>query len=56
MRLIRQNVNASFAWADELAKATELEEIQQIQGRHAQLQISGFMPFRRGSLPARKTT
>ena len=39
MRLIRQNVNASFAWADELAKATELEEIQQIQGRHAQLQI-----------------
>jgi hypothetical protein len=27
MRLIRQNVNASFAWADELAKATELEEI-----------------------------
>ena len=42
MRLIRQNVNASFAWADELAKATELEEIQQIQGRHAQLQIQAY--------------
>ena len=42
MRLIRQNVDASFAWADELAKATDLEEIQQIQGRHAQLQMQAY--------------
>jgi len=42
MRLIRQNIDASFAWADELAKATDLEEIQQIQGRHAQLQMQAY--------------
>jgi len=42
MRLIRQNVDASFAWADDLAKATDLEEIQQIQGRHAKLQMQAY--------------
>ena len=42
MRLIRQNVDASFTLADELAKATDLEEIEQIQGRHAQLQMEAY--------------
>jgi hypothetical protein len=38
----RQNVDASFTLADELAKATDFEEIQQIQGRHAQLQMQAY--------------
>ena len=42
MRLIRQNINASFALANELAKAKDLDEIQQIQGRHARLQIQAY--------------
>ncbi len=40
--LIRQNADASFALANELAKAKDLEEIQQIQGRHAQQQMQVY--------------
>ncbi len=42
IRLIRQNADASFAMANELSKATDVEEILQIQGRHAQLQMQAY--------------
>ncbi len=42
MRLVQQDIDASFALADELAKAKDLEEMQQIQGRYTQLQMQAY--------------
>jgi phasin len=39
MRFTRQNLDAGFSLAHELAKAKDLTEMLQIQTRHAQLQM-----------------
>ncbi|HZV20954.1 MAG TPA: phasin family protein [Hyphomicrobiales bacterium] len=42
MRFTQQNLDASFALANELAKAKDLTEALQIQNRHAQLQMHAY--------------
>ena len=42
MRFTQQNLDASFAMANELAKAKGLKEALQIQSRHTQLQMHAF--------------
>jgi phasin len=42
MRFTQQNLDASFALANELAKAKDLTEALQIQSRHAQLQMHAY--------------
>ncbi len=42
MKFTRQNLDASFALANELAKAADLTEMLQIQSRHAQLQMHAY--------------
>jgi phasin len=42
MKFTQQNLDASFALADELAKANDLTEALQIQSRHAQLQMHAY--------------
>jgi hypothetical protein len=42
MTFTQQNLDASFALADELAKAATLTDAFQIQSRHAQLQMHAF--------------
>jgi phasin len=42
MKFTRQNLDANFALANELAKASDLTEVLQIQSRHAQLQMHAF--------------
>ena len=42
MRFTPQNLDASFAMANELAKAKGLKEALQIQSRHTQLQMHAF--------------
>jgi phasin len=42
LRFTEQNLNASFDLANELAKARDLNEVLQIQSRHAQLQMHAF--------------
>ncbi len=42
MRFTQQTLDASFAMADELAKAKDLTEALQIQSRHAQDQMHAF--------------
>ncbi len=42
MRFAQQNLDASFALAEELAKAKDLTEAFQIQSRHAQQQMHAF--------------
>jgi hypothetical protein len=42
MRFAQQNLDASFAMANELAKAKGLMEALQIQSRHTQLQMHAF--------------
>jgi len=42
MRFTQQNFDASFALANELAKAKDLQEVLQIQARHAQLQMHAY--------------
>jgi phasin len=43
MRFSQQNLDASFAMANELAKAKGLKEALQIQSRHAQLQMHAYV-------------
>jgi phasin len=42
MRFTRQNMDASFSLASELAKAKDFPEMLQIQSRHAQLQMAAY--------------
>src|SRR5271165_3663849 len=42
MRFTQQNLDASFALANELAGAMDLQEALQIQSRHAQLQMHAY--------------
>ena len=42
LRFTQQNLDAGFSLADELAKAKDLQEALQIQGRHAQLQMHAY--------------
>jgi len=42
MRFARQNVEAGFLLADELAKAETFPEMLQIQSRHAQSQVQAY--------------
>jgi Phasin protein len=42
MRFAEQNLDASFAMANELTKAKNLKEALQIQSRHTQLQMHAF--------------
>ncbi len=42
MRFTQQNLDAGFAWANELAKAKDLAEALQIQSRQAQLQMQAY--------------
>ena len=42
MRFTRQNLDASFSLAHELAKAKDMTEMLQIQTRHAQLQMHAY--------------
>src|SRR5271165_3859177 len=42
MKFTQQNLDASFALANELAKAKDLTEALQIQSRHAQLQMHAY--------------
>src|SRR5271165_3811315 len=42
MKFTRQNLDANFALANELAKASDLTEVLQIQSRHAQLQMHAY--------------
>ena len=42
MRITQQNLDASFALANELTKAKDLTEALQIQSRHAQLQMHAY--------------
>jgi hypothetical protein len=42
MRFAQQNLDASFAMANELTKAKHLKEALQIQNRHTQLQMHAF--------------
>jgi len=42
MRFTQHNMDASFALASELAKAKDVKEIMDIQGRHAQLQMAAY--------------
>ncbi len=57
MRLIRKHVDAGFALANELTKATDLAEFLQIQGRHAQLQMQAYaLQAQEFAGPANRTT
>ena len=42
MRFTRQNLDAGFSLAHELAKAKDMTEMLQIQNRHAQLQMHAY--------------
>lgn len=42
MGFTRQNIDASFLLASELAKAKDFPEILEIQGRHAQRQMAAY--------------
>ena len=43
MRFTQQNLDASFAMANELTKAKDLKEALQIRSRHAQLQMHAYV-------------
>ena len=43
MRFTKQNLDAGFSLAHELAKAKDLTEVLQIQSRHAQLQMHAYV-------------
>lgn len=43
MRFTQQNLDASFALANELAAAMDLQEALQIQSRHAQSQMHAYV-------------
>jgi phasin len=42
MRFTQQNLDAGFSLANELARAKDLQEVLQIQSRHAQLQMHAY--------------
>ncbi len=42
MSFAQQNLDASFALADELSKASDLAELQQIQSKYAQQQLQAY--------------
>ncbi len=42
MRFTKQNLDAGFSLAQELASAKDLSEVLQIQSRHAQLQMHAY--------------